>query len=578
MLAYDLYKANKDNDSTIVKTITPLKKIFVENGQITVDDIKGSIESSDPSIEALRDWLDMSLNNTSYDKLKLVDITIQSGQKLPYVRIYCKLDKNKISKDDYSHKITMTIGKNESMSTAIYDVGGKTLTFEQLSDVKIRINKDDYFTENGQNLFELYKSSKILTDDGILKSDTFKKIIEKFAEYIKLQNNFSTITKKYVSFSLYILPTKEKIMKKQESDSKGSLFVDAFGTESESYPTGPTKTAKFLSYDDSAFTINCMESDKMYENLGIGNNTLPNIELSPENCINISGYKWVFIDMNTPENKFETTKKGILHQLKSNYQNLIKGNSSANTLSEMKILCMIQDQSKIEIILDENLTLEKQKKIFSNLKESEIPYNALEIMIPKRASQKSKTIWNDYMYVIKSYLTQTPLEKSYFISFFTKQVYKRRFEMIDPKNKEVEKETMDFFSRSDFIEKFLLTDNLDNGMQESQKQLLADEAYAYSMGQIARHYIDYKNQQKEQNNSLLGILKYSKYDKASLQNVLKKIGAGIALSNKNSSEDNSGILELEEKISGLVPKTEISDPSGDYAYFFYKGYFRGGKN
>lgn len=561
MLAYDLYKTNKGRTSTFAKTTAPIKKIFFEKNVITVDNvIKDFPKSNQISLEILQEWFSMPLNTLECKKMKLVDVSTQSSQLPPYVRIYCMMEKNK-------KIITMTTGKKQEC-TATYHIDDEKVEFNSLADVKIRINKKDYSTDDNQDLFGLYVSSKVLDQDATLCAKTFKQIITKFVEYIKEQAkpNLDRVDRKTVSFYLYVLPTTRDIQKnKKEEKQKNTEFDDAFGNTGTCFSSDTTKTAKFLSADDKAFTINCTGKEKLYENLGIGDKTLAKIELPNENIMRISGFEWIFMDMEDHNNTFKQVKGGLLHQLKQNY-NMLHGNYAKQKLASLKVMCIKRDQNKLEVVLDENLTLMKQEEILGKIPDN-IPMNALEIMI---SLSSKKEIWTDYMYVVRAFLAGTKIERRYFIDFFTKQIQKEMPEMLENKNRQV---VIYFFKRADFIIKFLsrLPHTQDNTMTD-------DEEFAYKIGLITRYYIDHKRDTKDQNNSLLGILKYSKYDKASLQNVLVKIGAGIANSKANTtdaSKQNDALVKIEKQIQSEMPKNEINEQNNDYSYFFYKGYFTG---
>ena len=572
MLAYELYISNKDKE-TITKRETPIKKIFFENNTITVENVHSPSMSNQPSIKLLQDWLSMPLNNASYDQIKLVDISVQSSQKSPYVSIYCLLEKIKESKDNYTYKIMMTIGKEPNFCKATYDITEQKLVFENLSDVKVRINKNDYFTSDYKNLFEQYTSTKILTQDGRLRPEIFKQIIIKFIENVKSHTmpDLTGLDKKLVPFWLYILPTNQKIIKKQENKG-GAEFVDAFGNTSTHFSSNTTLTAKFLSSDDKAFTINCTTKDQFYKNLGIGDISLTKVELPIDNMMWVAGYEWAFVDMQNPGKKFLPVKGGILYQLKRNYEQLKKDHTRKVEFVMVKVMCMIRIQNKIEIILNENLTLLQQEKLLGSL--DNIPHMAFEIMIPKTLS-KGKPIWSDYLYTIKSFLTKTKIKRDYFITYFTRQLHKQKLDMID-KNIMAE----DYFKRSSYMIKHFSYNTTNSDRMEETQQITPDEQYAHSIGMIARYYLDFKRKNNETNNSLLGILKYSKYDKQSLQNVLSKIGAGIALSKANNSDSekrNEDLGKLDNQIQQIIPQNEIIQQSNDYAYFFYKGYFTGDK-
>lgn len=568
MLAYELFTANKENDQTITKSITPIKKIIFDNNTIKIDSSYTTL-SNDKSIKFLQEWLSMDLNNASYKQLQLADVSVQSSQRPAYVRIYCYLEKKMIKKDNYTHKIIMSIGKDDAKCVASYDADSGKLHFESLTDVLVRINKTNYHTSDQENLFDLYVSSKILNKDAILASKTFKKIVTEFVAYVKSQPkpDMSLVGKKITSFYLYVLPTSKGISKK-DTVQKGPAFTDAFYNAAKLFSTNSTQTAKFLSSDDKAFTINCTSRDKLYENLGIGDTSLTKVELPIDKIMWISGFEWLFIYLDNLTIQFEQTKRGLLDQLHKNYTTLDQ-NAAISELSNMKIMCLERNQNKIEILLDENFTMLRQEHLFSKLKQ-DIPFNALEVMIPKTHG-KGKKDWSYYMHVLQSFITGLPIQRQYFVDYFTRQAKAQLSEMLEKKSV-----ASSFFERSHFMITYLShnTSDLDHDMEN-------DEDYAFRIGCMARKYIQFKRQHDDQNNSLLGILQYSKYDQSTLRNVLSKIGSGIALSKSNVPDDkklNDNLTSIEQQMQNLIPQNEIASTGTDYSYFFYKGYFTGEKD
>ena len=92
-------------------------------------------------------------------------------------------------------------------------------------------------------------------------------------------------------------------------------FEDSFGTPATDYPSKTTINAKFVSFDDQAFTLNCKTGKDFYQNLGIGNQSFPKINM-PSGCgFDISGLTWYFFDINVPEFQFEKKGAGIYDQL-----------------------------------------------------------------------------------------------------------------------------------------------------------------------------------------------------------------------------------------------------------------------
>ena len=83
----------------------------------------------------------------------------------------------------------------------------------------------------------------------------------------------------------------------------------------------------------------------------------------------------------------------------------------------------------------------------------------------------------------------------------------------------------------------------------------------------ARLYVDFKNQVKEESNSLRDILTYTKYDKEKLHFVFSRVGLGINLS--KAKEDLKA--QISKDVSRYMPYEEIaeSDAFNDYSYITY---------
>jgi hypothetical protein len=154
-------------------------------------------------------------------------------------------------------------------------------------------------------------------------------------------------------FSIFIIPSKDEIKYKDSTETVSQdLFQDSFGEDANQYASTPTQTAKFLSYDDPAFTINCTRMENFYHNLGIGNKSISKINMPSKNIFNIGGLSWFFADIKN-EKVFLETKQGIYSQLYKNYQDLKKDNDKDN--SQIKIVCFKKNRAKLEVLFDENM-------------------------------------------------------------------------------------------------------------------------------------------------------------------------------------------------------------------------------
>ena len=365
--------------------------------------------------------------------------------------------------------------------------------------------------------------------------------------------------------------------KPTKKENSQQSFVDYFGNNTSEYPATPTRTAKFLTYDDKAFSINCMQKENFYKNLGIGNNSLEKIYTDASQTFEIMRrLYWTFMDLSNPGFKFIETKRGILTQLYENYRLLTKDKGD-NDKAQLKILCIRINQAKQELLIDENLTMNKMEKMFSNIKKildnsndysdgkndsniKYIPNSCFEIFIDNSGQNP---IWNTYLYVVKNFLAGNKLPKNYLLSYFNKILKQNRYDWVKLHDKT---EQISFFTKSDFCLKSLL--KIDNDMHQYMDK---NEEFAESVGKIARLYVDFKRSQKETDNSVGDILTYSKYDREKLHFIVSRIRIGVELS-KIPDNDKK---DMTEKISKLLPKEDIENDvsSKDYGYFFSKGYY-----
>jgi hypothetical protein len=362
-----------------------------------------------------------------------------------------------------------------------------------------------------------------------------------------------------LTFRIYILPNNSEIkVKEKEIIGNGNLFSDYFGNISSDYASMPTTTTKFLSYDDKAFTINCKQKSDFYKNLGIGKESLQKIFRPKEKTFNISGLEWTFVNISDSYYKFKDTRKGILTQLYENY-NILAKDAGPSKQIDLKIICVRVNQAKQELLIDENLTMKQMSKMFSKIDETKIPILAFETFIDK---SNKNPLWNTYLYVVKNFLTGNTIPKEFLLTYFTKLLRHKIFDWVKMKTNT---EQIEFFSKSDFCIKYLINTDF------TQNYLNANEEYAVRIGQIARQYVNFKQSNKDGDNSLGDILTYSKYDRERLRFVYSRISRGIQLAKVSDTLKES----VTKKISSLRPKEEISDEdaSKDYSYFFFNGYY-----
>jgi hypothetical protein len=555
MLAYELFLNNKDSELNNPKTQLPIKKIFYKKGKITIDETTleefGSPETT--STRQLQNWLSMPLNTINVHKLNLPDYRTGTAGANPYIEIYGYVKTNR----SLETKVILSIGKKPNYVEHVLDVTKQIV--EKKSDGKIilKLNNKNYFLKS-QTLFSEYVNSELIDKNSVLNLKEYDKIIEKFLDFVKKQKSNFTVGNN--SFRLYILPDKSQIEYKEETKKKSTSsesFVDYFGNTVNDYASNPTKTAKFISSDDRAFTINCAQKSNFYKNLGIGNSSLEKIYADSSQTFNINRLNWTFTDIMNPDFKFKETKKGILTQLYENYKLLSKDKGTKSS-AQLKVICIRVNQAKQELLIDENLTMDKMKKMFSNIED--VPALCFEKVLIDNSGQNP--IWNTYLYVVKNFIAGNKVPKNYLLSFFTKILKQKRFEWIKLKNKY---EQNDFFLRTDFCLKSLCITNDSNSYMDD------NEKFSQSIGKIARAYIEFKQSNGETDNSLSDILTYSKYDRERLRFIVSRVGRGVQLS--KISDDKKKIITT--KISSLTPSVEIEDDvsSKDYSYFFFKGYY-----
>ena len=547
MLAYELFLNNKGSQSNNPKSELPIKKIFYKKGKITID--KTTLEEFGSQVTkdfaTLQNSLAMTLNTIKIDKLNLPDFRTGPAARNPYVEVYGTAKTNSKSET----KIELSIGKEPAIIHTL-DMQTGSVTKSGSGTVILRLDKKNYILKN-KSLFSEYVNSEIVNKNSELNLESYDKVIEKFLNFVKKQ--------KTIPFRIFILPDKSEIKFKDESkkiNSNSESFTDYFGNSDTSYASKATKNTKFISFDDKAFTINCKTKTDFYKNLGIGNASLEKIFTDTSQTFSISRLDWTFTDILNPDFKFKDTKKGILTQLYDNYIELSKGGVSSK--AQLKTICIRKNQAKQELLVDENLTMEKMKNMFSNIKD--VPALCFEKVLIDNSGEKP--IWDTYQHVIKNFLAGNKISKNYLLSFFTKILNQKKYKWVKLKNKNEQNE---FFERTDFCMKNLSNTNSLNSYMDS------NEKVAQSIGQIARTYVDFKEKNGESDNSLSDMLTYSKYDRDKLSFVYSIICRGVQLS-KISNEKKKDVTE---KITSLTPDAEIDDEvsSKDYSYFFYKGYY-----
>lgn len=556
MLGYELFRKNQESKKRIVKNVKPIKKIYMKNGEPVLDTKlrerygKGILEKA----KLLQEFLSMPLNNEDEETLNLPDKRTGTNQPHPYVEIFGAFT---ISESN-ERTLVLSISDKNNNFKATLDLNKGKSSFDVTEQIFLRLDKINYKIGN-ESLYDSYIKSGIIQKNGSLSATTFKKICKTFFNFALSRNDLIVESKKVKNnFSVYILPNFEKIsyIEKQKSSNE-EKFIDAFGVTDDSYPSKPTRTAKFLSYDDEAFTINCATKDQFYKNLGISNISLEKINIPQGDVFNISGLYWFFTDLSDPYFTFKQTSKGIYHQIYENYKELEKRGSTEQDRIQMKVVCLKKIQAKIEVLIDENMTMDRMKKIFGNVEENRIPVWSFEVLIDR--NQKT-VLWHEYIKAIWTLITGTKMEHVHLVNYFNMRLRQKIHSWFDKQN-----EARDFFLKTWFC-----LENLSK-TSTSSDQMNLEEDYAYRIGKIAGRYVKFKWDNKESSNSLRDLLSYSKYDREKLRFVLARIGQGINL----SKAKNASMEEISKYIKENCPNEEISDQKAfdDYSYFFYKGVF-----
>lgn len=563
MLVYDLFVMNKDSSGNAVKEEKPVKKIFFNNNTVEIDQ-KSIEEYGCNTTKPAQKVLSMPLNTSP--NLYLPNMVTGSNQRRPYVEflgsmktaesrtvfeITCK------GKDEKQKKIN---GKSKWITyKATFDLSSNKREILASGSIMLKIDRKNYFVGK-RNLFELYVESGILTKDSKLPSSVFKKVCEKFFDFVKSRWK-GDIGDRRMKFLLFILPTNDPVEYRDinSKPTNANSGIDSFGNSFSDFPSKSTQTAKFLSFDDPAFTLNFAKKEQLYKNLYIGNESHKKINMPADRVIRISGLKWVFADTTEPEFKFEKKNEGIYSELWHNYNELVKkAGDPYNAKSRMKILCYKETNAKVEILLDENLTMDDMKRIFSGVKKGDdyIKPWALELLIPK----KRNTIWSDYLNAVRALISKRTIDRNWLLAIFSKMIRESLFDWLKKPS-----EAARFFAKSEFCRKVLLRSHQPLDMNDA-------EIFAYHTGRIAGKYIKFKESVDEQSNSLRDILTYSKYDREKLRFVINRVCLGISLSKADEEKLNEVIRFVREEMA-LMKEIPDTDAHIDYSYFFYRGVF-----
>src|SRR3989338_549632 len=212
MLGYELFSINKESSANNPRGDSqPIKKIFFENGKVTIDkDLEEYASGYLEKTKQLQDWLQMPLNTIDKKELNLPDVRVSFAQSSPYVEVYGTVKTNKNSESTLS----ITIGKKPNIIEYSLDVSTGKITETQNSKVKIKIDDENYFLKDN-NLFTSYIDSGLLDKDGTINNNAFDIISRKFLEYAKTRA--CILTKRgNLRFRIYILPNDSEIKVKEK--------------------------------------------------------------------------------------------------------------------------------------------------------------------------------------------------------------------------------------------------------------------------------------------------------------------------------------------------------------------------
>lgn len=559
LLAYELYKAYKTDENQTAR-VQPIKKVYcraggrIEIDQTTLEEYGSGI---DKKTKELQEWLLMPLNTANPEKINLPDYRTGSASLKPYIDVSGMLEKNK-SKIELSLRIGESKSANRPNSKYIrhvLDLETGEIKKESSGTLELRLDEEKYFA-GSNTMFEEYVKSEIVSKDKVLNADMYEKIVRRFMRYA-YNSKPDNLLARTSTFRLYILPNDTPVKYKDQATDgqQGKLFTDCFGVKAKSYASSATQHTKFLTFDDPAFTLNCKNGVVFYKNLGIGDVSHKKIHINSSKTFNISGLDWTFLNMNQPDKIYGSGGSGILATLHRAYSEL-KKEDATTTAPSLKVLCIKRAQAKQEVLIDENLTLDRLDSMFAPLGNEGIPPSCFEVLIYKSGKNP---LWSAYLQMVRGIIVGNDIPRRDIVSILTKILRAKPSLFKDPK------EAHDFFKKSQFCLKYLLS----TAASQQDDTMKKNEEFAEKAGKIARLYVDFKKGGPEDNNSLSDILTYPRYDRVKLRFVLQRVQLGIQLSKITRGKD-----DLIRKVDKLRPDTEIDEghASDDLSYFFFKGY------
>ncbi|MCW4009940.1 MAG: hypothetical protein NWF05_04900 [Candidatus Bathyarchaeota archaeon] len=555
---------NKENTEEFVPKV-PIKKVFVKVG----DNV--TLQLDQKTLEHYGDDLSEKDHNYYFQKsLSMPSKNLASiglpyrgtgtNNNNPYVEFFGKYEKGEL-KISIKGKKKISKKQNEAYEYSYSFENDKEFAAVPVDFLVLRLDRKSYFFGE-KLLFDSYKEVGVISAEGALPSKVFLAVCRAFSslwqEKIKSEElkEYSRFSFQIVILPFSLLPN-GKITYRSDEASNCSVkeSEDSFGNQVTGYTAKRTQTAKFFSFNDPAFSINCRTGKEFYQNLDIGDQTVRKINLSGLK----TGVNWYFYDVNNPSFQFENTRSGIYDRLLNNYNHLIKqAGEFAAKKSTMKIIFVKKTQAKLEVLLDENLTFDQLKQMLSRAQDNLAHHPmALESLIIKR---KNDIVWTDYLTAIRHFLNGTFVDRTFLVQRFTLILWENLREWI--KGNKPDSKAGDFFEKSQFCLNLLT--KTEGGLAVNK-----NEKYAYKIGCIAGKYVKFKREKDEANNSTKDILTYSRYDLDRLKWVYQRACNSTLLS-------KADYIDFSQSIKNDIPEDEIEEEKAheDYSYFFYKGVFQ----
>ena len=312
--------------------------------------------------------------------------------------------------------------------------------------LKIYDKKDTLYYIGKLELHDAYIQAQIIDNENNLDCKLFKKICDKFFKFVKTKPWQQFVTEgKSVNFYLYVLPSDNPIEYDETRKKKlNKPIIDAFGNKTEYYPTRPTIEAKFMSDDDPAFTLNCKKNEEFYKLLNMGFESFEKVNFYPQDYFFLSGLQWYFqiSDESHIENRITN---GIYHQLVDIYSTM--NNSTLEQKVSVKVICMKISNAKIEILIEENLTMAKLEKMLKI--KNDIPSSAFESLLIKKNNSIS---WSAYLEAVRALLQSRTLERMHLIRIINNIFRAKLSEWITKKEYSKANE---FFNKDIFLHKLI---------------------------------------------------------------------------------------------------------------------------